>query len=208
MTPPDKTIAVLSSGRGTNLQALIEASRRGEIPGRIGVVFSNNPACGALALARKAGISCASRDHRDCSSPEDLDQAVVEALKPHAPDWVCLAGYLRKITPVLLGHYPGRILNVHPALLPAFGGKGYYGLKVHQVFEIAAKHKVPVIGQGGIVTAEDALEFIIAGATTVGVGTALFYDPLACQAINEGIARYMTRHQLTSLASLTGSLEL
>lgn len=79
-------------------------------------------------------------------------------------------------------------------------------LKVRQVYEIARPHNVPIIGQGGIVSAADALEFIIAGASTVGVGTALFYDPLACQAINAGIAEYMTRHNIESLAELTGSL--
>ena len=80
-------------------------------------------------------------------------------------------------------------------------------LKVHQVYEVAKVHKVPIIGQGGIVSAEDALEFIIAGATTVGVGTALFYDPLACRKINEGIAQYLARHDIPSIEALVGSLE-
>ena len=81
-------------------------------------------------------------------------------------------------------------------------------LKVHQVYEIAKAHNVPIIGQGGIVTAEDALEFIIAGATTVGVGTALFYDPLACRKINDGIAQYLARHDIPSIEALVGSLQL
>ncbi|MBT8080391.1 MAG: dihydroorotate dehydrogenase, partial [Gammaproteobacteria bacterium] len=81
-------------------------------------------------------------------------------------------------------------------------------LKVHQVHEIAKVHNVPIIGQGGIVTAEDALEFIIAGATTVGIGTALFYDPLACRKINDGIAQYLARHEIPSIAALVGSLQL
>jgi dihydroorotate dehydrogenase (NAD+) catalytic subunit len=81
-------------------------------------------------------------------------------------------------------------------------------LKVQQVYEVAKKHNVPIIGQGGIVSAEDALEFMIAGAATVGVGTALFYDPLACNKINAGIADYMQRHKIESLASLVGSLIL
>jgi dihydroorotate dehydrogenase (NAD+) catalytic subunit len=78
-------------------------------------------------------------------------------------------------------------------------------LKVHQVYEVAAPHGIPIIGQGGIASAEDALEFIIAGATAVGVGTALFYDPLACQKINAGIAAYMERHKLQSLTQLIGT---
>lgn len=79
-------------------------------------------------------------------------------------------------------------------------------LKVSQVFEVAGPMNIPIIGQGGIVTAEDALEFIIAGATTVGVGTALFYDPLACQKINAGILDYLARHKINNVSELVGSL--
>jgi len=81
-------------------------------------------------------------------------------------------------------------------------------LKVHQVHQVARPHGVPIIGQGGICTAEDALEFIIAGATTVGVGTALFYDPLVCRKINAGIADYLAANGFASVAALTGSLEI
>lgn len=79
--------------------------------------------------------------------------------------------------------------------------------KVHQVYEISKKHDVPIIGQGGIATATDAIEFMIAGAATVGVGTALFYDPLVCKKINSGIVEYLQHHGLTSVADLTGSLQ-
>ena len=79
-------------------------------------------------------------------------------------------------------------------------------LKVHQVYEVARAHKIPIIGQGGIVTAADALEFIIAGASAVGVGTALFYDPMACKSINSGIANYLRAHKLGNVAELTGTL--
>ncbi len=79
-------------------------------------------------------------------------------------------------------------------------------LKVHQVYEIAKSLNVPIIGQGGITTSNDALEFMIAGAATVGVGTALFYDPLVCQTINSGIADYLLRHDMQSLRQLIGSL--
>jgi dihydroorotate dehydrogenase (NAD+) catalytic subunit len=78
-------------------------------------------------------------------------------------------------------------------------------LKVHQVYEVARKHNVPIIGQGGICSATDALEFIIAGASAVGVGTALFYDPLVCKKINAGIADYLARHGLRSIAELVGT---
>jgi dihydroorotate dehydrogenase (NAD+) catalytic subunit len=81
-------------------------------------------------------------------------------------------------------------------------------LKVQQVYEVARDHNIPIIGQGGITTAKDALEFIIAGASAVGVGTALFYDPLVCKKINAGIAEYLERHQLGSIDGLVGSLIL
>ena len=81
-------------------------------------------------------------------------------------------------------------------------------LKVHQVYEVAKNHNVPIIGQGGIVSATDAIEFMIAGASTVGVGTALFYDPLVCKKINTGILEYLDQHQLASVAKLVGTLQL
>jgi dihydroorotate dehydrogenase (NAD+) catalytic subunit len=81
-------------------------------------------------------------------------------------------------------------------------------LKVHEVHEVAAPHRIPIIGQGGIRTAADAIEFIVAGATAVGVGTALFYDPLACKKINSGIADYLERHGFESVTDLVGTLKI
>ena len=81
-------------------------------------------------------------------------------------------------------------------------------LKVHQVYEVSKKHGIPIIGQGGIVTAEDAIEFIIAGADTVGIGTALFYDPLICQTINKGISAYLEKKGLKNVRALVGTLSL
>jgi dihydroorotate dehydrogenase (NAD+) catalytic subunit len=81
-------------------------------------------------------------------------------------------------------------------------------LKTQQVYEVAKPHNVPIIGQGGITTADDAIEFMIAGASAIGVGTALFYDPLVCPKINDGIANYLGRHGMQSVGDLTGSLEL
>ena len=81
-------------------------------------------------------------------------------------------------------------------------------LKVYQVYQVCRAHNVPIIGQGGVASAEDAIEFLLAGATTVGVGTALFYEPLACQTINTGIAAYLARHGHSHVSELTGRLEL
>jgi len=79
-------------------------------------------------------------------------------------------------------------------------------LKVHQVYQVCRHHDIPIIGQGGILTAEDAIEFIIAGAAAVGIGTALFYDPLVCPKINDGIAEYLGRHDFTHISQLVGTL--
>jgi len=79
-------------------------------------------------------------------------------------------------------------------------------LKVHQVYQVAKEHNIPILGQGGIVNAKDALEFIVAGSTTVGLGTGLFYDPLTCPQVNQGIADYLTKHNFNSIHDLVGTL--
>lgn len=81
-------------------------------------------------------------------------------------------------------------------------------LKVHQVYQVSKKYNVPIIGQGGIATVNDALEFIIAGSTTIGLGTALFYDPLLCPVINDGISQYLKEHNLANVEALVGTLKL
>jgi dihydroorotate dehydrogenase (NAD+) catalytic subunit len=81
-------------------------------------------------------------------------------------------------------------------------------LKVHQVYQVCRAHQVPIIGQGGVTSAEDAIEFLIAGASAVGVGTALFYDPLVCKRINDGMRSYLEKHQISDIQTLTGSLQL
>ncbi len=81
-------------------------------------------------------------------------------------------------------------------------------LKVHQVHEVAKQHDIPIIGQGGITTPADAIEFLVAGATAVGIGTALFYDPLICKKINAGIVDYLQRHEMESVSDLVGSLQV
>jgi dihydroorotate dehydrogenase (NAD+) catalytic subunit len=80
-------------------------------------------------------------------------------------------------------------------------------LKVHQVYDVAKKHGVPIIGQGGITSATDALEFIVAGASAVGIGTSLFYDPMTCKKINSGIAAYLARHGMRNVTELVGTLD-
>src|SRR2546425_1255435 len=116
-----KNVGVLISGRGTNLQALIDAVAGGRLGGRIAVVISNVEDAPGLERARKAEIPAHFRDHR--GRPRDeFDQQLVALLREHAVDLVCLAGYMRLLSPALIRAFAGRILNVHPSLLPAFPG--------------------------------------------------------------------------------------
>lgn len=116
-----KKIGVLISGRGSNLQALIDAQQRGELGGEIAVVVSNVDGAAGLERARKAGIATVVRDHRG-RRREEYDGEVVEVLREYGVELVCLAGFMRLLSPVLVRAFPRRILNIHPALLPAFPG--------------------------------------------------------------------------------------
>src|SRR5262245_64167954 len=116
-------VGVLVSGSGTNLQALIDRARRGELgPARIAVVGSNVPDCAALARARAAGLPTFVVDHRDYSARAGFDRALMTGLRTHQTDLVVLAGFMRMLGDEMLGTFPGRIINIHPALLPAFAG--------------------------------------------------------------------------------------
>jgi phosphoribosylglycinamide formyltransferase-1 len=116
-----RRVGVLVSGRGSNLQALIDAARRGELGGEIAVVVSNVETALGLERARKAGIPALFRDHRG-KKREAYDAEIVEVLRAHHVDLVCLAGFMRLLSPVFVRAFPGRIVNIHPALLPAFPG--------------------------------------------------------------------------------------
>jgi len=116
-----KKVGVLVSGRGSNLQALIDAARRGELGGEVAVVVSNVEGALGLERARQAGLPAVFCDHRG-KEREAFDAEVVETLRAHHVDLVCLAGFMRLLSPVFVRAFPGRILNVHPALLPAFPG--------------------------------------------------------------------------------------
>ena len=115
-------IGALASGGGTNLQAIIDHCRDGKLDAEIVLVISNNPDAGALERARRAGIAVRCIDHRLFSGREAFDAALVQALREAEVDLVILAGFMRIITPVFVDAFPHRIMNIHPALLPAFPG--------------------------------------------------------------------------------------
>ena len=126
-------IAVLVSGGGTNLQALIDAQNRGELSGgQIVRVIASRPDAGALERAKKAGIPGAVVRRKDYADASAFDAALLAELEGCGAELVVLAGYLSILSDSVVSRYADRILNVHPSLIPSFCGKGYYGLKVHE----------------------------------------------------------------------------
>lgn len=124
-------LGVLVSGRGTNLQSIIDASENGSIQSKIKVVISNKKDAYALERARLHNIPAlfVSQKGKD---PETYDSEILNILKKYDVNLVVLAGYLRILTKKFIDEYPDRIINIHPALLPCFGGKGFYGEHVHE----------------------------------------------------------------------------
>lgn len=117
-----RDIGVLISGRGSNLQAIIDAIRAGRLDARVALVISNRAGAQGLDRARAAGIETLVLDHRHYSSREAFDLAMVGALRARGVELVCLAGFMRLLSPAFIGAFEGRILNIHPALLPSFPG--------------------------------------------------------------------------------------
>lgn len=127
---------ILVSGTGTNLQAILDAIAAGQLPAEVGVVVSNVPGVLALERAERAGVPTRTLSHRDYASRAEFDAALVRVLEEAGVDWVVLAGFMRLLTPTFLRAFPNRVVNVHPALLPAFPGVNAqqqafdYGVKV------------------------------------------------------------------------------
>ena len=121
-----KSIVILISGNGSNMRAVIEAAVREDWLGRLGArvvaVISNKPEAAGLGLAQQAGIATEVLDHRGYDSREAFDAALMQAIDRHAPTLVLLAGFMRILTPGFVRHYEGRLVNIHPSLLPAFPG--------------------------------------------------------------------------------------
>jgi len=130
--PERVRIAVLASGRGTNLQSILDACARGEIPGEVVVVISNKPDAQALWRARRTGVSAILLDHREFPTRETFEARLAETLNAYSVDLICLAGWLRILGPGFVRQFTGRIMNIHPSLLPQFGGRGMYGERVHE----------------------------------------------------------------------------
>jgi phosphoribosylglycinamide formyltransferase-1 len=156
-----KNIVILISGRGSNMQAIVEA----QLPGaRIAAVIANRPDAAGLAWAAERGIATAALDHKAFASREDFDAALAAQIDAFAPDLVVLAGFMRILTPGFTQHYAGRMFNIHPSLLPAFPGLHTHqraldagcrlaGATVH--FVTAELDHGPIVAQGVVAVADD-----------------------------------------------------
>lgn len=157
-------IAVLVSGGGTNLQALIDAEKAGKIQhGRIALVVSSRKDAYALTRAREAGITAVPLSLRELGAA-GFEQRLSELLKAHGIDLIVLAGFLTILSKGFVERWPRRILNVHPSLIPAFSGEGYYGLKVHEAalqrgvtLTGATVHFVNEVADGGEIILQKAV---------------------------------------------------
>lgn len=163
-----KNIAVLVSGGGTNLQALIDAQSGGSLhSGHIALVLSSRPDAYALERAKKAGIPTAVCSRKELGAQEAFESAIQTALTEYAIDVIVLAGFMSILSENFTRRWPGRILNVHPALIPAFCGRGMYGLKVHEAALArgvkvtgATVHLVNEIPDGGPILLQKAVEVL------------------------------------------------
>ena len=160
-----KRIAVLVSGGGTNLQALLDAEAAGKIPhGEIALVISNNPNAYALERARLAGVPGAVITKKECGSQAAFEEQIQAVLERNGTDLIILAGFMCILSENFTSRWPKRILNVHPSLIPSFCGEGFYGLRVHQAaldygvkVTGATVHFVNEIPDGGEIIAQKAV---------------------------------------------------
>ncbi len=125
-------IAVLVSGEGTNLQSLIDSCKSGFIPGEIVLVISSRQGAYALERARKENIDTVIIEKKDFKNEEEYSAEILKEVNKKSVDLICLAGFLLKLGSKIIKAYKNKIMNIHPALLPSFGGEGMYGIKVHE----------------------------------------------------------------------------
>ncbi|MEA4938247.1 MAG: phosphoribosylglycinamide formyltransferase [Christensenella sp.] len=158
-------IAVLVSGGGTNLQALIDAEAAGRLQsGKLALVVSSKAGAFALERARAAGIETATADRAQLGSREAFERELLAILAMHEIDVIVLAGFLQILSASFVAQYPDRILNVHPALIPAYCGRGFYGIKVHEAVLAAGEtqtgatvHMVNEVPDGGRILMQKAV---------------------------------------------------
>jgi phosphoribosylglycinamide formyltransferase-1 len=132
MSDKKKRLAVFCSGTGSNFKALFHAIIEHELPAEIVLCLSNRSQCGAVDFAKEYGIETLHLSEKQFGTNDDFAHAMLSALQERQIDMILLAGYLRKIPDAVIAAYPEKIVNIHPSLLPQFGGHGMYGMRVHE----------------------------------------------------------------------------
>jgi phosphoribosylglycinamide formyltransferase-1 len=198
-----KRVAALISGRGSNMLSLIAAARQPDYPAEIALVLSNKPDAPGLAIAREAGVATVGLDHRDHGSREEFERAMQAALEEHAIDIVCLAGFMRLLTPWFVARWEGRMINIHPALLPSYRGLHTHeraladGVKIHGAtvhFVVPEMDAGPIIAQAAVPVVDgDTPETL--GARVLTQEHVIY--PLALRLIASGAARIEGNHVVT-----------
>ena len=190
---PKKRVAILISGRGSNMVALIDAAKADDFPAEIALVVSNDPAAQGLDRARAAGIATAVVDHRPYGKDRAaFERALQAAIEPHKIDLICLAGFMRLLTPWFIAQWDARLLNIHPALLPAFkgldtharalaAGAKEHGATVH--FVVPEMDSGPIIVQEAVSVLPDDTEASLA-ARVLAVEHRIY--PQALRMVAEG----------------------
>jgi phosphoribosylglycinamide formyltransferase-1 len=166
-----KRIVILISGRGSNMQAMLKVAAAERWPAQIAAVISNQPNAAGLDVARAAGIATSAINHRDYPDRELFDAALAELIDQHSPDLIVLAGFMRILTPGFVKKYFGRLINIHPSLLPSFPGLHTHqqaidaGVKVHGAtvhFVTAELDHGPIIAQAVVPVLDDDTEDTLA----------------------------------------------
>ena len=166
-----KRLVILISGRGSNMEAIMRTATAERWPAQIAAVISNKPGAGGLEVARAAGIPTAVVNHRDYADREQFDQALAATIDQYQPDLVVLAGFMRILTEAFVHHFAGRLINIHPSLLPSFtgldthqraidAGVKFHGATVH--FVTAELDHGPIIAQAVVPVKEDDDESTLA----------------------------------------------
>jgi phosphoribosylglycinamide formyltransferase 1 len=159
-----KRTAVLISGRGSNMMALVERARAQNFPAEIALVISNRPEAPGLAFAKANGVASAAIDHKIYPGREEFERSMQLLLELHRIEIVCLAGFMRLLTPWLIGQWQGRMLNIHPALLPAYRGLHTHdraladGVKIHGCtahLVVSAMDAGPIVAQAAVAVLDD-----------------------------------------------------
>jgi phosphoribosylglycinamide formyltransferase-1 len=211
---PRKRAAVLVSGRGTNMAALIAAAKHPSYPAEITLVLSNRPRAGALERARTAGIATAVVDHVEFGEDRGAFERAIQAeLEAHRIELVCLAGFMRLLTPWLVSRWSGRMLNIHPALLPAFRGLHTHeraleaGVKIHGAtvhFVVPEVDSGPIVAQAAVPVLDNDTADMLADRV---LSAELRLYPMALALVARGTAT-IAGNNVTSSARISAGARL